>query len=142
MRIPMIMALAGTLALGACSDASEKSDVDRSASATDTAPSAPDVAAEERGGRDLAGGSDAGRVTAQDQSDTEADREMTRGIREQLSSDEGLSMAARNVTIVTSDGVVTLAGQVGAEEERTRIAAIAKQAPGVKEVINQVEVAQ
>jgi osmotically-inducible protein OsmY len=141
MRIPVIMALAGTLALGACSDASNESPADRSASASDPGQTAPDVAAEQRAGeQDLAGGSDAG-VTAQDQSDTEADREMTRGIREQLTADDALSVSARNVTIVTSDGVVTLAGQVNAEEERTRIGAIARQAPGVKEVVNQVEVA-
>ena len=56
-------------------------------------------------------------------------------------SDDSLSTTAKNVKIITNDGVVTLRGPVKSEHEKQAIAAKAQQVAGVQRVDNQLEVA-
>jgi len=79
--------------------------------------------------------------TAQDQSENEADRQITQNIRQAITSDDSLSTNAKNVKIITNDGTVTLRGPVKNEQEKTAIEAKAKQVAGVKSVDNQLEIA-
>jgi hyperosmotically inducible periplasmic protein len=80
-------------------------------------------------------------VTPGDQGENEADLNVTQRIRQDVIADEALSMTAKNVKIITMEGVVTLRGPVDSDKERSQIAAIAQRAPGVKRVDNQLEVA-
>ena len=79
------------------------------------------------------------RLTADDQS-TRADRtETTRKIRELIVADDALSSAGKNVKIVTTDdGMVTLIGVVGDNNEKYRIAELAKGVAGNNNVRNQL----
>ena len=79
--------------------------------------------------------------TPGDQSENEADRTITQNIRKAISADDSLSTNAKNVKIITSDGMVTLRGPVKSEKEKADIEAKAKQVAGVKNVDNQLEVA-
>lgn len=79
--------------------------------------------------------------TPVDQGGSEADRTMTQDIRKGVVGADGLSMDAKNVKIITEDGVVTLRGPVKSAEEKEKIASIAQGTTGVKRVDNQLEVA-
>jgi hyperosmotically inducible protein len=79
--------------------------------------------------------------TSGDQSESEADRTITQNIRKALTEDDSLSTNAKNVKIITNDGVVTLRGPVKNEKEKAEIEAKAKQVAGVRNVDNQLEVA-
>lgn len=61
------------------------------------------------------------RVTAQDQSNSKPDLEITRLIRRAIVTDKELSVSAHNVKIITSAGNVTLKGPVNSEEEMKNI---------------------
>jgi hypothetical protein len=78
--------------------------------------------------------------TATDQPNRDADVEVTRQIRQAITSDDTMSTEAQNITIVTDGGVVTLRGSVDDEAERSTIAAIATRTPGVSRVDNQLEI--
>ena len=79
--------------------------------------------------------------TAGDQSENEADRTITQNIRQAITADDSLSINAKNVKIITNDGLVTLRGPVKSEKEKADIEAKAKQVAGVKNVDNQLEIA-
>lgn len=83
----------------------------------------------------------AGEKTAQDQAENPADRTITQQIRKQVVSEDGISMDAKNVKIITVDGVVTLRGPVQNEKERSEIGSVAQRVDGVKRVDNQLEIA-
>jgi osmotically-inducible protein OsmY len=78
-------------------------------------------------------------LTADDQSKSESDREMTRQIRRAIVKSDQLSMTAKNIKIITIDGKVTLRGPVKTDEERKLIDQIA-QGQGAGSVDNQLEV--
>jgi hyperosmotically inducible protein len=78
--------------------------------------------------------------TSGDQSENEADRTITQNIRQAVTADDSLSTNAKNVKIVTNDGVVTLRGPVKSEKEKAQIESKAKQIAGVKRVDNQLEI--
>jgi hyperosmotically inducible protein len=80
-------------------------------------------------------------VTAEDQSNSEADLKITQAIRQAVTADDSLSVNAQNVKIITNGGVVTLRGPVKSEQERANVAAKAQQVSGVTRVNNQLEVA-
>jgi osmotically-inducible protein OsmY len=80
-------------------------------------------------------------VTPGDQGGSEADRRVTQQIRKAVVDDSKLSMTAKNVKIITNEGVVTLRGPVKTSEEKAQIAAIAQRVAGVKRVDNQLELA-
>jgi osmotically-inducible protein OsmY len=84
---------------------------------------------------------DAKALTPGDQGESEGDRTITQQIRQGVVAADALSVTAKNVKIITVDGVVTLRGPVKTAEEKSSIATIAQAAPGVKKVENQLEVA-
>jgi len=58
-----------------------------------------------------------------------------------VTADDSISINGKNVKIITVDGTVTLRGPVKSEQEKTNIAAKAQQIAGVKQVDNQLEIA-
>ena len=54
--------------------------------------------------------------------------------------DDSLSMTAKNVKIITENGMVTLRGPVKSQAEKSKIAQLAKSAAGQMKVDNQLEV--
>jgi osmotically-inducible protein OsmY len=134
MRIQMTMMVALAVAALACGDRSEQrseAESQRMESRREVAPPAPEVSAPR----------EAPAPTASDQPENAADRELIAAIRQQLMADDSLSAAGQNVTIVSESGNVTLRGQVENAEEKSRIEATARQAPGVGQIDNQIEVA-
>ena len=79
-------------------------------------------------------------ATPMDQGGSEGDRTITAEIRKQITDNDGLSTNAKNVKIITQDGVVTLRGPVKNAQEKTTVAGIARKAAGVKRVDDQLEV--
>jgi hyperosmotically inducible periplasmic protein len=79
-------------------------------------------------------------LTPGDQSESEADRTLTQRIRQAVVADDSLSTAAKNIKIITVDGVVTLRGPVQNPQEKATIAAKAQQIAGTHKVDNQLEV--
>ncbi len=78
-------------------------------------------------------------LTPLDQGRSESDTKMTARIRKEVLAQDGLSVSAQNVKIITANGRVTLRGPVESEEERRLIAEVAEaSAPGL--VDNQLEV--
>ena len=78
-------------------------------------------------------------LTPTGQSMAAADVEMTRKIRRGITSDDAMSIQARNVKIITQRGVVTLRGPVKTRGEKTTIEFLAKSAGAVR-IDNQLEV--
>jgi hyperosmotically inducible periplasmic protein len=78
-------------------------------------------------------------LTPLDQSNSEADINITQTIRKAIMS-ENFSMDAKNIKIITQNGDVTLRGPVDSSAESERIAELAKAVPGLKTLNNQLEV--
>lgn len=72
--------------------------------------------------------------------ETESDRKITRELREAIKYDDSLSTNAKNVTISTVYGVVTLRGIVFDGQERSTIESKTFSIPGIKQVDNQIQV--
>jgi hypothetical protein len=83
-----------------------------------------------------------GAVTPMDQGNNDRDLEVTRQIRQGITSDDSLSTEAHNVKIITDGGVVVLRGPVETAQEKAAIVAIASRTPGVTRVDDQLEVAR
>ena len=81
-------------------------------------------------------------LTPGDQSETEADRTLTQRIRQAVVADDALSMTAKNVKIITVNGVVTLRGPVKTMEEKRTIEAAAQQLAGADKVDSQLELSR
>jgi hyperosmotically inducible periplasmic protein len=77
--------------------------------------------------------------TPGDQSESAADRTLTQRIRQAVAADELLSTAAKNITIITLNGVVTLWGPVNSLEEKGSIEATAQHIAGANNVDNHLE---
>ncbi len=75
-------------------------------------------------------------LTAGDQSESESDRTITKLIRQAVVADDTLSVKAKNCTIITTGGVVTLRGTVNTDAERQSIASKADGVIGVHHVEN------
>jgi osmotically-inducible protein OsmY len=75
-----------------------------------------------------------------DQGTSDADMTITTVLRKAITSDESLSMNAKNVKIITRDGVVTLRGPVETSAERAAIEAAANAVSGVRRVDSYLEV--
>jgi hypothetical protein len=80
-------------------------------------------------------------LTPGDQGESEGDRTITQSIRQAVVKNDALSFTAKNIKIITVDGVVTLRGPVKSDKEKTDIGALAQQVNGIKRVDNQLEVA-
>jgi len=79
-------------------------------------------------------------LTPGDQAENEADRTITQKIRQALMDDDTLSTNAKNIKIITINGVVTLRGPVNNEREKNDIARKIRLISGIKSVDNQIEV--
>jgi hyperosmotically inducible periplasmic protein len=75
-----------------------------------------------------------------DQSESETDRTLTQRVRQAVVADDSLSTNAKNIKIITVNGMVTLRGPVKSDEERQRVVAKAQQIAGEKNVDNQLEI--
>ncbi|MBS4167841.1 BON domain-containing protein [Parachlamydia sp. AcF125] len=83
-----------------------------------------------------------GTLTPFDQPESEADRTILQNIRKALVGDRDLSTYAKNIKIISVNGVVTLRGPVKSVAEKEAIERIVSRIPGVKQVDNQLEVLQ
>jgi hyperosmotically inducible protein len=80
--------------------------------------------------------------TASAQPENETDRKIIQEIRKSIVSDDSLSMTAKNVTVVSENGNVTLRGNVKDPNEKEKIASTVQQVAGVAKVDNQLTVTQ
>jgi hyperosmotically inducible periplasmic protein len=80
-------------------------------------------------------------LTPGDQGSSEFDRTITQHVRQGVVKDDELTMSAKNVKIITQEGVVTLRGPVKTDKEKAAIAGIAQRVAGVRRVDNQLEIA-
>jgi osmotically-inducible protein OsmY len=78
-------------------------------------------------------------VTPTDQSNSEQDIDLAQRIRSGITSVEQMSMQARNVKVISRDGVVTLRGPVESEQEKATIEMLARNAGAVR-IESQLEI--
>jgi osmotically-inducible protein OsmY len=78
--------------------------------------------------------------TPGDQSESKADLTLTQRIRKALMADKSLSTTAKNIKIITVNGLVTLRGPVKNPQEREKIVAKAQNMAGADKVENQLEI--
>ncbi|MEN0059921.1 MAG: BON domain-containing protein [Bdellovibrio sp.] len=107
--------------------AAEGPDQPRS-SGTATTPGAP------------ASGAIATGKTAMNQGESAQDMTLTRSIREKIMANKALSAQAKNITVISEGGRVTLKGSVPNAHEKAKIEEISKSTAGAQSVINQIEV--
>jgi osmotically-inducible protein OsmY len=81
-----------------------------------------------------------GAVTADQQKENAADREMSAKIRKALMDDKNLSTYAHNVKVVAHNGVVTLKGPVRSEEEKKAVEAKAAEVAGADKVQSSISI--
>jgi hyperosmotically inducible protein len=80
-------------------------------------------------------------VTADQQKENPADRDLTQKIRRSLMNDKALSTYAHNVKIVSQGGQVTLKGPVRSAEEKQTIESKAVEVAGAGHVVNEMSIA-
>ena len=80
--------------------------------------------------------------TPLDQSENEGDRVITQKIREIIIADDSLSTNAKNIKIITINGVVTLRGPVSSAKEKEAIVQKIQNVSGILKVDNQIEITQ
>jgi osmotically-inducible protein OsmY len=80
-------------------------------------------------------------VTPLDQGENERDIRISQQVRRGVLAQDDLSSSAKNVKVITADGVVTLRGPVDSAQEKNEVAQLARRVSGVKTVDNQLEIA-
>src|SRR5689334_20482534 len=80
-------------------------------------------------------------VTADQQKETKADRDLAQQIRKAVMADKSLSTYAHNAKIIAINGAVTLRGPVRSEAEKSALEAKAKEIAGVTSVNNELTIA-
>src|SRR6266853_5411242 len=83
---------------------------------------------------------DRGSATADQQAETQGDRDLARKIRKAIIDDKNLSMYAHNVKVIARGGTVTLKGPVPSGEEKTAIESKAVEIAGAAKVKNELAV--
>lgn len=83
---------------------------------------------------------DGANKTPIDQNENKTDVKITADIRMKIVNQEGMSIDARNVKIITQDGKVTLRGPVASEDEKATVEGFAKNVAGDGNVTSQLEV--
>lgn len=147
-KTKLSVVVAATFAVVACSDGKntdvapsvgaegpKQSAAERSYAAADTKPMPAEVDNTGRNVRDR----DEKTLTPGDQSNSAPDLDLTQKIRKGITSSDAMSVQARNVKVITQDGVVTLRGPVKTEQEKTTIESLAKSA-GATRIDNQLEI--
>lgn len=79
-------------------------------------------------------------MTADQQSETAADRKITQQIRRAIVKDKSLSQYAHNVKIITRGGAVTLKGPVRSETEKAAVEKAAVLVAGKGNVTNELDI--
>jgi len=79
-------------------------------------------------------------LTPIDQKENDQDLKITQMIRKSFSEDKTLSMNAKNIKIITVDGMVTLRGPVDGKDEKKLVHSKAVAVAGVKNVDDQTEI--
>lgn len=79
-------------------------------------------------------------LTADQQSLSRKDAELTRQIRKEIMKDKSLSIYAQNVKIISMNGLVTLKGPIRTEDEQLRILQKAKSFAGAANVVDQMDI--
>ena len=79
-------------------------------------------------------------LTADQQSLSRKDAELTRQIRKEIMRDKSLSIYAQNVKIISMNGLVTLKGPIRTEDEQRRILQKAKSFAGAANVVDQMDI--
>jgi hyperosmotically inducible protein len=79
-------------------------------------------------------------VTADSQKENETDRGLVQSIRKSLMADKDLSTYGHNVKIVAINGQVTLNGVVRSEDEKMKVASLAEEVAGKRNVVNDLKV--
>ena len=79
-------------------------------------------------------------LTPGDQGNSPADLDLTQKIRKALVSDTHYSLTAKNVKIITVDGLVTLRGPVNSDVEKSGVVSLAQSIAGDANVNDQLEV--
>lgn len=79
-------------------------------------------------------------MSADQQKETPADRQLAQKIRKSITSDKSLSTYAHNVKVIVRDGMVTLKGPVQSEDEKKSIVAKASEIAGVDKVQDKLTV--
>jgi hyperosmotically inducible periplasmic protein len=79
-------------------------------------------------------------TTSGDQSNSQQDVKITAAIRRAVVGDHSLSATAKNVKIITANGLVTLRGPVKNDAEKAKIAELAQSAAGNAKINNKLEV--
>lgn len=79
-------------------------------------------------------------LTPMDQGNSDADIAVTRSIRKALTGDDTLSINAKNLKIITTDGVVVLRGPVASQAEADSVMVHARTAAGATRIENQIAV--
>jgi hyperosmotically inducible protein len=78
--------------------------------------------------------------TAEKQSNTKSDRDITAKVRKEIVGDKDLSTYAHNVKVITNNGVVTLKGPVKSEDEKAKVAQIAASVVSADKITNELTV--
>jgi hyperosmotically inducible protein len=79
-------------------------------------------------------------LTSGDQSNSQEEINLTAAIRRAIVSDKSLSATAKNVKIITTNGMVTLRGPVKTDAEKATVEKLAQSAAGGAKIDNQLEV--
>jgi len=79
-------------------------------------------------------------VSADQQSNSASDVEVTRQIRKELTSNDALSTYAKNVKIITNSGVVVLKGPVKSSKEKEIVESQAAKIAGADKVRSELEI--
>ena len=123
------------LALGGLSALVAQDATPTQQSADPSAQAAPDNTAKNQRGRNNT------EVTADQQKENKADRELARQIRQSLTKDKSLSSYAHNIKVIAQNGEVTLKGPVKSAEEKQAIEAKAAEvAGGADKIKSEIEV--
>jgi osmotically-inducible protein OsmY len=81
-------------------------------------------------------------ITPGDQGENQADIRVTADIRKAILDDSSMSMDAKNIKVITVNGVTTLRGVVDSDAEKSAIESKSRAVAGVSQVDNQLEVKQ
>lgn len=147
------IAVAALLLLSGCNDSTKRSNVGPSSNpanagtsadraTTNAVPTSSNHAADRdatntgRNERDR----DAGNPTADNQSESRNDLDVTAEIRRAITKDSSLSVNAHNVKIITENGSVFLRGPVDREDEKEKIVAEARRVAGDTKIVDELEV--
>jgi len=80
-------------------------------------------------------------VTAQKQDNKKHDLKVLASVRKTIMRQKGLSMYAKNIKILSQNGIITLAGPVKSDDEKAKVCALAKTCGGVMSVVDELTVA-